>query len=62
MCGHHNGPSQAELRTGQRVVRKEGCLLELSSGPRIRDRAPPQPSSSALNPEDSGRSRLTSLD
>lgn len=41
MCGHHNRPSQAELRTGQRVVKKEGCLLELSSGPRIRDRAPP---------------------
>ena len=43
MCGHHNGPSQAELRTGQRVVRKEGCLLELSSGPRIGDRDPPIP-------------------
>lgn len=61
MCGHHNRPSQAELRTGQRVVKKEGCLLELSSGPRIRDRAPP-PRSSAPNPEDSGRSCLTSLD
>ena len=42
MCGHHNGLSQAELRTGQRVLRKEGCLLELS-GPRIGDRDPLTP-------------------